>query len=650
MESVLKYPHLFEPIVLGGTVFRNRVFSSPQGFYNIGPESYPNDACAAFFARKAEGGVASVCIGDCIVDGKTGTHYPFLMRIDESESLPGFAEYASQVSRRGAVASVELSHAGIYAQAVAARGDPVYGPVEMEGQYGHVLEMPESEIERIIGCYAKAAAFAKGAGCGMVTIHGGHGWMLAQFMNRNINTRKDKWGGPDIENRMRFSVEVCRAIRKACGRNFPIEFRMSGSECCEGGYDIDEGIEIARRLDGIVDLIHVSAGHHQQMDAMVITHPSMFCEDGCNAKYAREIKKHVSTPVATVGAFTDPAMMEEVIASGGADVVEFARQTLADPDFMLKARTGREDEINRCMRCMSCFASTGAGRHFHCAINPETGHELEYRAMPPVKEKKTVLVAGGGVGGMEAALTAAKRGHKVVLCEKGPKLGGVLLCEDKVPFKSHLKEYLERQAMLCERYGVEIRLNTAVTPEYALAQKPDVLVAALGARPVKPPVEGIDGANVFAAEEVYADPARAGRRVVVLGAGLVGIEMAIFLAMQGREVTLVEIMGQPNLENAAMHAMAVMKELRERKIPLRLNTKATRIRPDGAEIEGPEGAGFLPADTVIYAAGMRALRDEAVALSECAPEFIMLGDCAQPKNIIAATQPAHTAAMLIGVR
>ncbi len=650
MESVLKYPHLFEPIVLGGTVFRNRVFSSPQGFYNIGPESYPNDACAAFFARKAEGGVASVCIGDCIVDGKTGTHYPFLMRIDESESLPGFAEYASQVSRRGAVASVELSHAGIYAQAVAQRGDPVYGPVEMEGQYGHVLEMPESEIERIIGCYARAAAFAKGAGCGMVTIHGGHGWMLAQFMSRTINTRKDKWGGEDIDNRMRFSVEVCKAIRKAVGKNFPIEFRMSGSECYEGGYDIDEGVEFAKRLDGVVDLIHVSAGHHQQMDAMVVTHPSMFCEDGCNAKYAREIKKHVKTPVATVGAFTDPAMMEEVIASGGADVVEFARQTLADPDFVNKARTGREDEINRCMRCMSCFASTGAGRHFYCAIHPETGHELEYRAMPPVKEKKTVLVAGGGVGGMEAALTAAKRGHKVILCEKGEKLGGVLLCEDKVPFKSHLKEYLERQAMLCARAGVEIRLNTAVTPEYALSQKPDVLIAALGARPVKPPVEGIESANVFAAEEVYRDPARAGKKTVILGAGLVGVEMAIFLAQQGKEAALVEIMDRPNLENAAMHAMAVMKELRERAIPMLLRTKATKIRPDGVEIEGPEGKGFLEADTVIYAAGMRALQAEAAALSQCAPEFVMLGDCQTPKNIIAATQSAHTAAMLIGTR
>ncbi|MCR4770671.1 MAG: FAD-dependent oxidoreductase [Oscillospiraceae bacterium] len=650
MESILKYPHLFEPIVLAGTVFRNRVFSSPQGFYNLGPECYPNDACAAFFARKAEGGVASVCIGDCIVDGKTGTHYPFLMRIDESDSLPGFAEYASQVSRRGCVASVELSHAGIYAQAVAARGDPVYGPVEMEGQYGHVLEMPESEIERIIGCYAKAAAFAKGAGCGMVTVHGGHGWMLAQFWNKNINTRKDKWGGPDIENRMRFSLEVCRAIRRAVGNNFPIEFRMSGSECCPGGYDIDEGIEFAKRLDGLVDLIHVSAGHHQQPDAMVITHPSMFCEDGCNAKYAREIKKHVRTPVAAVGGFTDPEMMEELIASGGADVVEFARQTLADPDFVNKARTGREDEINKCLRCMSCFASTGEGRHFHCAINPETGHELEYRSMPPVKEKKTVLVAGGGVGGMEAALTAARRGHRVILCEKGPKLGGVLLCEDKVPFKKHLKEYLERQAMLCAREGVEIRLNTEVTPRYALAEKPDVLIAALGARPVMPPVEGIDGANVFAAEEVYADPAKAGKKTVVLGAGLVGLEIALFLTDLGVDVTVTEIAAFPNMGFGSMHTLAVNKELRERNIPVRLSTKTTRIRSDGAEIEDANGAGFIPADTVIVAAGMRALRDEAAALAQCAPEFVMLGDCRTPKNIIAATQPAHTAAMLIGAR
>ena len=204
--------------------------------------------------------------------------------------------------------------------------------------------------------------------------------------------------------------------------------------------------------------------------------------------------------------------------------------------------------------------------------------------------------------------------------------------------------------MLCARAGVEIRLNTAVTPEYAKAQKADVLIAALGARPVKPPVEGVDGPTVFAAEEVYLDPDKAGKKVVILGAGLVGIEIAIFLADLGRETSLVEIADRPSLENAAMHAMAVMKEMRLRKIPMRLGTRATKIRPDGVEIEGREGPGFLEADTVIVAAGMRGLRDEAVALSQCAPEFVMLGDCASPKNIIAATQPAHTAAMLIGTR
>ncbi len=648
MESILKFPKLFEPIVLADTVFRNRIFSSPQGYYNVGPECYPNADCAAYYARKAAGGVASVCMGDCIVDSKTGTHYPFLMRIDEPNSLPGFAAYASAVSRRGAVASVELSHAGLYASAVAERGDPVYGPVEMEGQYGHVLEMPESEIERIIGCYASAAAFAKGAGCGMVTVHGGHGWLLSQFMSKTINTRKDRWGGESIENRMRFSVEVVKAIRKAVGARFPIEFRLSGSEAFDGGYDIGEGVELAKRLDGLVDLIHVSAGHHQQPDAMVITHPSMFCEDGCNAKYAREIKKHVSTPVATVGGFTDPAMMEEVIASGGADVVEIARQTLADPDFAIKARTGREDEINKCLRCMSCFASTGASRHFHCAINPETGHEREYAEMPAPAVKKKVLVAGGGVGGMQAALTAARRGHEVTLCEKGAQLGGVLLCEDKAPFKKHLKEYLERQAMLCRRAGVEIRLNTPVTPEYALKEKPDVIIAALGARQVKPPVAGIDGKNVFAAEEIYPRPELAGRRCVILGAGLVGIELAIFLAGLGREVTLLEIAERPNLDPFSMHTLAINKELREKNIRILLSTKALAIRADGVETESGDGKGFLEADTVIYAAGMRPERDAAIALSGCASEFYMIGDCQTPKNIISATQAADTAARLIG--
>ncbi len=221
-----------------------------------------------------------------------------------------FSSFTSAISRHGCVASAELSHAGMYALASYRETGMLYGPVEMDNKYGHVTEMSEEMIEFLIERYGAAARFARQCGFGMVTIHGGHGWLLPQFMSRQINTRKDKWGG-SFENRMRFPLAVVESIRKNVGRNFPIEFRMSGSETNPDGYDIDEGIEFARALDQKVDIIHVSTGNHEVLEATVITHPSMFLPDGCNAKYAAAIKPHVKSPVATVGAFTDPAQMEE---------------------------------------------------------------------------------------------------------------------------------------------------------------------------------------------------------------------------------------------------------------------------------------------------------------------------------------------------
>lgn len=650
MESILKYPHLFEPIMLAGQLFRNRIFSSPQGYYNVGPECFPNLDCVAFYERKAKGGFASVCAGDCIVDEKTGTHYPFTYRIDDPNCLPGFAAYASAVSRQGAVASVELSHAGLHAEAVAKRGGIVYGPVDMEGMYGPVREMPESEIYRIIQCYGKAAELAKQAGCGMVTIHGGHGWLLAQFWNKKINTRKDKWGGESIENRMRFSLEVVDCIRRYVGPKFPIEYRMSGTESYEDGYDLDEGIEFAKALDGRVDLIHVSAGHHQVQSAMLVTHPTMFMEDGCNAKYAREIKKHVKTPVATVGAFTDPAQMEEVIASGWADVVELGRQTLADPDLPLKARLGKEDEIIKCMRCMACFGNSGEKRHYYCSLNPETEHELENKNVQPPKVLKKVLVAGGGIAGMQAALTAKRQGHEVILCEKSDRLGGILLCEENVPFKKHLSEYLRTQALLCKRAGVDIRLNTEVTPEYALSLKPDVIIAALGAKQLEPSIPGIDGSNVIGAVELYSSPQKAGKKIAIIGGGLVGIELGIYMDSLGHDVTIVEIADKLNMHKFSVHTKALNDMLGRVPIKVKLNTETLEINEKGLKVkdlvEGSEY--FIEADTVVYATGMKPFRAEGIALSRCAREFFQIGDCAMPDNIIAATQPAHTIARDLG--
>ena len=419
-----KYPHIFEPIRLGNVLFRNRIFASPTGYQNVPGDNTLPEGAAAYYGRKALGGAASVASCELIVDGELGRGGANHIAIDDHRSYASICRIAHAVSIHGAVATAELQHAGMFANRtpafLGAKGfGPAYGPVERMVGDRLVPEMPEEIIERTIEKYAQAALTAKRAGFGMVLIHAGHGWLLHQFVSPILNTRKDKWGGAPIENRARFTVEICKAIKRVCGKNFPIEVRISGSECYDGGFGIENGIAFAKQLDEVCNLIHVSAGNHEVDEVFGVTHPSMFLGEGPNVRFAAEIKKHVKTPVATVGAIGEAAMIEEILASGQADVVEMARALLADPDLPVKIRTGREEEIRPCLRCMSCFSAEMTCGEPYCAINPETGRELEMRnALPAPRVKKKVLVVGGGIGGMQAALTCAERGHEVILCEK----------------------------------------------------------------------------------------------------------------------------------------------------------------------------------------------------------------------------------------
>ncbi|MCF0120933.1 MAG: FAD-dependent oxidoreductase, partial [Oscillospiraceae bacterium] len=470
--------------------------------------------------------------------------------------------------------------------------------------------------------------------------------------------------------RMRFCLLVIEKVRAAVGRQFPIEIRISGAEIVEGGYDIDEGVRIAEALDGKVDLIHVSAGHHEDDAGSMVTHPTMFLPDGVNVKYAAEIKKHVKTPVATVGALADPAFMEEIIASGQADVIELGRQTLADPDLPIKARMGRDDDINQCMRCFNCFSCSSVNGIFYCATNPKCGHELENKYALPPRKKKTVLIAGGGIGGMQATLTCAEQGHKVILCEKTDKLGGALLCEHNVPFKQKLRLYLERQARLVNEADIDVRMNTAVTPEYARAVAPDVIIAAMGSRPIVPKfIKGWDNENVVGAEEVYYNPSLAGENNVILGGGLVGLELGLWLAKLGKTVTIVEMApstlaskddGEGTSErmfgfsglkygDPFVHGIAIAEDLKNYpNMTIRTSTKALEIGADGVKVEGRNGVEVIPAETVIYAVGQKPLAEEASALYDCAPEFHQIGDCVAPRNIMNATSVAYQIARDIG--
>ena len=647
------YPHLFTPIVLAGQLFRNRIFASPTGMHYSHYGNRPNNETICYYERKAIGGAASVCVGDAMVDTEiaqsTGGH----ILLDDPSCRSHLSKLSESVRRHGAVASMELSHGGASARASFHQGHKIYGPSEIdtEGAFGqsvHAYAMDEEIIRRTIRKFAEAAAFSKRCGFGMVTIHGGHGWLLHQFMSPVTNTRTDEWGG-SFEKRMRFPLAVIQAVREAVGPAFPIEIRLSGSELFDGGWDTAYGVRIAEALDGKVDLLHISAGSHEVSEVFTVTHPSMFLEDGVLVRHAAEIKKHVKTPVATVGALSDPAYLEEIIASGQADVVEMARGLICDPDLPRKAREGHGEDVTKCIRCFSCFSGMMARGQISCALNPEIGSEFEEKFADPAPQPRTVLVAGGGIGGMQAALTAAERGHRVILCEAADRLGGILLCEEKVPFKKHLSEYLAQQAARIARAeNIEVRLNTRVTPELARSVAPDAVIAALGAHPVMPPIPGIDGANVILAEDLYPAPETAGQKLVILGGGLVGCELAVYMAGLGRDVTLLEMAPKLNFGFNILHGMSIKLELQRLNVDVHLNTRVTEITPEGVKAQGPEGEVFFPADTVAAALGMASRRDEAAALALCAPEFHVVGDCVVPATIWQATSEAYYAAKDVG--
>lgn len=656
----LKYPHLFEPLKLGNTTLRNRIIAAPTGYLHLDAESLPTQAAIAYFERKAKGGAAMITIGEGYVDTRHGMDIPKCIHLDEDKCLSGIYMLADAITKYGAVASMELQHAGMYASESYRLGNPIYAPTRRLGSGSKagarldgvlIPEMPEELIWETIEKYAEAAKRVKQAGFGACLLHAGHGWLLYQMMSPKINTRSDKWGG-SLENRMRMPIAICKRIKEVCGPDFLIDFRFSAADVKNpDGYTPEDGVEMAKMIDGYVDLIHCSVGNHEIDESFVVVHPSMFLEEGANLRYAAEIKKQVKTPVVTVGAFTDPALMEQVLAEGKADAVAIARGLICDPDLPNKARAGRDEDINRCLQCLYCFSNLVAVKHFACALNPIIGRELEDKFDSRTATPKKVMVAGGGIGGMEAALTASSRGHQVVLCEKTGRLGGVLLCEKDVSFKKKVELYLRNQSRrVMEDPNITVLLNTKATPELAASLEPDAIIAALGARPVVPTyLPGYDLPHVYCAEDIYYDLNKAGKNVVICGAGLVGCELGIHLFENGRKVTILQRSAQPRFGDNFLHGQAIKARLQETDVQILERTKAVGFTEDGVLVEGPDGEYKIPCDTAVYAVGERSLSEETNALRPCAPEFYAVGDCNnRPETIAKAVKEAYYAAWNIG--
>jgi 2,4-dienoyl-CoA reductase-like NADH-dependent reductase (Old Yellow Enzyme family)/thioredoxin reductase len=625
------------------------MFSAPMGGTDITADCTIGPKTTAFYELRAKGGAASVTVSEVVVHPETEGSHMFHLDLQTVGSLSSFTYTADAIRRHGAIASVELSHSGQYAGTYLTdkdkkQGLAQWGPSETVRPDGlPVKELTVELIADIVAAYGRCAALAKRAGYEMIMVHGGHGWLINQFLSPYFNKRKDQYGG-SLENRVRFAQEVLDSVRENVGPGFPIEFRMSGSELFDGGYTLEDGVEIAKLMESRVDLLHISAGTYQR--GFGTTHPSMFVPHGCNVYLAAEIKKHVSVPVATLGGLNDPEMMEEIIASGKADVVDMARALLADPELPEKVMENRDEDIVKCLRCFVCMAERAVTSTRRCAVNPLIGREIEGMEIIPAAKKKKVLVAGAGPGGLQAALIAAKRGHQVILCEASDEVGGILKGERAIPFKYEMYELGKTLAKLAEDEGVEIRLNTKVTKDYALKEAADALIIAVGSEPLIPPIKGIEGENVIVVNDYYLKKNQVKDSVVVLGGGLAGCEAAIHFAREGKKVSLVEMRDELAVDANIRHRPLLLDEIKKCQIAVHTGLKGIEVQDAGVLCQDQDGKEMLiSGQTIIAAMGQKALRQTVEELYDCAPRVATIGDCVKPANITAAVYQGHHAAL-----
>ena len=645
-----KYPHLCSPITLGKVTFRNRMFGAPMGGTDITADGCIGPRSLKFYELRAYGGAASVTVSECMVHPTDGSH-AFRLDLSVPESLPSFTYTADAIKRHGAVPSLELSHSGQFSGTyLADKGKKAsmaqWGPspsVRADGL--EIKELDKAMINEIVEAYGNAAGLAKRAGFEMLMVHAGHGWLINQFLSPMFNRRTDEYGGP-IENRVRFAREVLTAVRKAVGPGFPIELRMSGDEFVEGGYHLDEGVKIAQLLEDYVDLIHVSAGTYQ--GTFGITHPSWFEEHGRNVYLAAEIKKHVRKPVATIGGLSDPAMMEEIIASGKADVVEMARALLADNQLPNKVMSNRDDEIVKCIRCFTCMAERAATFTRRCTANPLIGRETEgLGEIAKSPNPKKVMVVGGGPGGLYAAYTAARRGHKVILCEATDATGGLLIGEKAIPFKYDMYLLGETYRHLCDKQGVEIRLNTRVDRDYVEKEAPDALIVAAGSEPLIPPIPGLrESPIMFPAEDYHLRKDELGDTVIVLGGGLVGCEMAVCLAQDGKNVHIVEMRSELCPDANVRYRPLLMNEMNKYKVEIHTDCKCEKVDGNTVLCSAPDGSTIaIEGDNILCGLGLKPNTAVVEELRGSAPQFFSIGNCVKPDTITHTVYQGYHAAL-----
>ncbi len=607
-----KYVDIFKPIRIGTKTAKNRIEVAPAAPFLSGRDGGMNLEYAAYLNNLAKSGAGIVEIGVSNVN-TSATGSPILC-VGNPLLAADLSDAAEIIHKHGALASIELVHSKYMRM-----------PAEKVAN-----ETTEEEIREIIGLFANAALNCLRAGFDMIMIHGGHGNVPAMFFSERFNRRTDKYGG-SFENRCRFGIELLSAVREKVGDRLAVEYRISADEMLDGYTHIDETLEYAKKIEGLIDMIHVSRGLLEKRECLPYLNAPAYFPRAINLEYAKRFKQELSIPVAVVGAF-NLELAEDALRWGDVDVVAMVRTIFADTDCVSNAYKGKDELTRPCVRCNTCIGRTHSKFiRVRCAVNPRLGRELWNPPTTAASSPKKALVIGGGPAGLEAARTASKKGHKVLLLEKNAELGGMLRYAAAASFKYDMKKYLDWSIRTVENDpNIEIRKNTKATPELVAAEKPDALFVAVGSEPIIPEFSMSGTDKIVWAGDVDLGTAETGRNVVIVGAGFTGLETALELAYKGKSVTVIDMVSEDMIgaDGVEISMIGLMQLLKENNVGIRCEVRLEDVSAEGAVIRTKDGAReTIFCDTAVLSLGVKRNEAEVAQFEHLAETVRVIGDC-----------------------
>lgn len=602
----------------------------------------------AYYRERARSRPGSIIVENTNVDFPAGRNGLIQLRADSDDFLPGLSRLAEAIAASGVIPLIQLNHAGLYAYHPSPVGQSRAGVVD-------VNSLSASEIQAVVERFAKAANRAYRAGFEGVELHAAHNYLLAQFLSPLWNRRDDIYGGT-CKNRVTIVSEIIRRIRDLIGSEFPVIVRINGDEFSPGGRTLEDTLEISLLLEEAgCDALHISAGTGGDCPETI---EPMSYEQGWRLYLASAIKRHVHVPVIGGGAIKEPGVAEQAVATGKVDFVAIGRAQIADPEWVSKARNGESHRIHKCISCNQCIHRRMLSLAIRCSVNPLVGREGSEKQdihlfVLPAPRKKVVMIAGGGPSGLETAIVASKRGHRVLLYEKEAKLGGQLRAASKATAKKKISWEVDYLVDCLRGCPVEVHMSTNVDKSLVSKVSPDVLIVATGSQPVIPPIPGVSSPIVYQARQVFEDGFDVGliqhKQIVIVGGGAVGCEVADYLSELGGRVAIVEKAKEIGLGMDPISRRDLLRRLQSRGVtllkPWALKAiEGSAVYLDSVEVQKPM---VIATDLVILAVG--AVANDALGL-ECrslVKEIFVVGDAKKPRRLFNAIHEGFQAGLAL---